>query len=328
MVGKLFIDGTDAYIEYGVFVEQYGYKGIIQMPPFKNVTVTEWDESDGEEADLMNPVLGSRTFGIQFCFIAVAGMGSMCELLSDKAYHIFEFKELSRSYKLRLVSNPSYSSFVRTGKFTLNFADDFPPVVVDENTDISGLDEYTLPLNDKPFDSAPAGFVQNGYSIDNIDFSRFGVYLVEGTMDSLRKAPEVRSNLKSESRENPGVVYDGENVHYKAKDTPLKLFILAEDINDFWSRWNKLFTALLQPELRSLYIDDTLEDYECYYKSNAVTKFDILQNGRIWCEFTVTMRFVNARPSENYLVLSTEDSQVITTEPEEGDIIIRVIYNK
>ena len=324
MVGKLFIDDKDAYSEYGVFVEQYGYKALIQMPGFKNVTTTEWEEYDGEEADLLNPLLGSKTFGIMFCITDTVGAGDLYELISDKAYHIFRFVELGKSYKLRLVSTPSYSSFIKTGKFTLNFADDFPPVVPTDETDIDSLDEYTMLLRETPLTSTPAGFKQKGYTLDDVDFSLFGVYLTEGTIDNLNKAPEVRSNLKTSSKDMAGLKYDDENVNYKAKDAALKLFIHANGIDDFWKRWYALFTALLQPGQRSIYIEDTLEDYECYYKSNAVTKFDILPNGKIWCEFSVTMRFTNTRPTGNYLVLATEDGELVITEEDESVIVLRV----
>lgn len=46
MVGKLFIDGLDAFSEYGIFVEQYGYKALVQMPSFKKLNSTEWPEYD------------------------------------------------------------------------------------------------------------------------------------------------------------------------------------------------------------------------------------------------------------------------------------------
>ena len=57
MVGKLFIDGLDAFSEYGIFVEQYGYKALVQMPSFKKLSSTEWPEYDGEEVDLSAPLL-------------------------------------------------------------------------------------------------------------------------------------------------------------------------------------------------------------------------------------------------------------------------------
>lgn len=324
MVGRLIIDGKDAYSEYGLFVEQYGYKALIQMPGFKNVTTTEWEEYDGEEPDLMNPLLGSKTFGIQFCITDAVGAGDLYGLISDKAYHIFEFKELAKSYKLRLVSNPAYSTFIKAGKFTLNFADDFPPVIPTDETDLDSLDAYNLILQESPLSSPPSGFKQKGYTLDDVDFSLFGVYLTEGTVDNLHKAPEVRSNLKTESKGVVGTKYDDENVNYRAKDTVLNLFIHADGITDFWKRWNALFTVLLQPELRNLYVDYALEDYECYYKSNSVTKFDILQSGKIWCEFTVTMRLTNTRPNDNYLALATEDGELVITEKDESEIVIRV----
>lgn len=324
MVGRLFIDGKDAFSEYGVFVEQYGYKGLIQMPQFKDIVTTEWDEYDGEEPDLENPILDTKTFGIMFCITDTVGAGDLYELISDKAYHVFQFVELERSYKLRLVSNPAYSSFVKLGTFTLNFADDFPPVVITDETDTDSLDEYNLILNQSPFSKAPAGFKQKGYTLDDVDFSLFGVYLIEGTLDNLNKAPEVRSNLKIDTKNKAGITYDDENVNYRAKDAALNLFIHADGIADFWKRWNALFTALLQPGQRNIYIDDTLEDYECYYKSNAVRRFDILQNGKVWCEFTVTMRFTNTRPTGNYLVLATEDGELVITEEDGSVIVLRV----
>lgn len=326
MVGKLYIDGKDAYSEYGVFVEQYGYKALIQMPGFKNVTTTEWDESDGEEVDLISPVLDSKTFGIQFCLRDVVGAGDLYELISDKAYHIFEFVELGKSYKLRLVSNPNLSSFIRLGKATLNFADDFPPYVPDETSDFEP-DEYNHALEETPEESAPEGWMQEGYMIDEIDFSRFGIYVMEGTEDNIQKAPNVRENLTVKAKDVPGLKYDAENVFYRAKDAQLKLFILAEGMDDFWQRWYSFFAVLIKPELHMFYKDSTLEEFECYYKSNSVTKFDILANGKVWCEFTVTLRFTCVRPEGNYFVLATEAGETVLTEEDEAQIVLNIKYS-
>ena len=324
MVGKLIIDGVDAYSEYGVFVEQYGYKSLIQMPQFKNVTATEWDEYDGEEPDLLCPLLGSKTFSIMFCIVSIDNAGGLYELLSNKAYHVFNFIELGRSYKLRLVSTPSFDSFVRSGKMTLNFADDFPPVVITPETDINKLDQYNIHLQETPMEQAPAGFKQKGYLIDNVDLSMYGVYVVDGTIDNINKAPEIRSKLKIDTGNRAGLMYDDKIVHYKAKDTELNLFIIADGMKDFWKRWYGLFTAILKPDKRVLYVDLKSEDYECYYKSNNVSRFDILPNGKVWCEFSVTMRFINNRPIGNNIILSTEDGYAVITEPEESEIVILV----
>ena len=94
MVGKLFIDGLDAFSEYGIFVEQYGYKALVQMPSFKKLNSTEWPEYDGEETDLSNPILDSKTFSIPFCITDILSASDLFEVLSDGAYHIFDFAEL------------------------------------------------------------------------------------------------------------------------------------------------------------------------------------------------------------------------------------------
>ena len=160
--------------------------------------------------------------------------------------------------------------------------------------------------------------------MDDVDFSRFGVYVLDGTDRNIQKAPNVRENLKIDVTNRPGVDYDGESVFYKAKDVAMKLFIYADSIAQFWERWYALFTALLKPELRKLYNDNALEEYNCYYKNNTVTRFDIRRNGRVWCEFTVTLTFPDSRPDGNYCVLATEDKDVVITEPEEGLIVFRI----
>lgn len=100
--------------------------------------------------------------------------------------------------------------------------------------------------------------------MDDVDFSHFGVYVLDGTDRNIQKAPNVRENLKVDVTNRPGVSYDGESVFYKAKDVAIKLFIYADNIAQFWERWYALFTALLKPELRKLYNDNTLEEYNCY----------------------------------------------------------------
>ena len=174
---KLYIDGKDAYTEYGVFVEQYGYKALIQMPSIKKLETTEWGEYDGEETDLTSPMLDTKTFAIQFCITEIDMANNLLELLSDKSYHIFNFTELNKSYKLRLVSNPSRSSLRHLGKISVNFADDFPPVVLNDFINEDDLDDYNLILTQKPYTKAPADFKQKGYALDDIDFSLFGIYV-------------------------------------------------------------------------------------------------------------------------------------------------------
>ena len=306
MQGKLLVDGNDAWIDYGIFVEQYGYKALIQMPSFKKLDSTEWDEYDGEDVDLTDPKLDTRTFNIQFCMTNIRYAEDFFYDLSQGAYHTLQFADLKKSYRLRMVSNGTFSSCIKLGKLTLSFADDFPPV-----------------LNQEYLDFGISGVRQFGYKLDGIDFSQFGSYILKGTDDSIRKAPNIKANLTINTSDLNGVKYDSQNVYFKTKDTTLKLLINAVNIDEFWQRWNSLFTVLTQPESRLFFFGNMDAEYECYYKSNSVSKFEILKNGHIWCEFSIVLTFTSYHPKSTYLLLASEDNDYITTEDDLARIMVR-----
>ena len=57
MQGQLYIDGHDAFAEYGVYIVDEGLNDLIAMPPLKTVVTNDWQEEDGVEADLLSPQL-------------------------------------------------------------------------------------------------------------------------------------------------------------------------------------------------------------------------------------------------------------------------------
>ena len=304
MKGKLFIDGQDAFAEYGIFVEQYGLKELIAMPSFKKIDSTEWDEYDGEEYDLTNPVLDAHTLTLPFYVMDVFAVGDLFEVLSNKAYHIFDFKELGRTYKLRLANNSQLSRKIKIGNMTLTFIQD----------------EASSPVKE-PINTAPAGFNQEGYMLDGIDFSRFGIYVLHGTDENVMKAPQVRENVKQSDPAKHGTVYDDFSVKYKAKQAQLKLLIHANDIENFWARYDSFFSQLLKPDIHVLYTPSNYQEYDCFYKKTNIVKFDILRSGKIWCEFNVTLQFINMTPLMNVLLLATEDNEFVLTEEDELCVI-------
>lgn len=313
MRGKFYIDGKDAYSEWGITIQQNGYAQVIQLPSFKKLDSTEWDEYDGEEVDLTDPVLDSKTLQMQFNITNVSMAEDFFHFLSDGAYHIFNLVEIGRSYKLRLSQNSTLSSRIFLGKFTISLVDDFPPIRYEDGmTDAQLSNQYPYILNIKPYDNNIIGEI--GYSFDDIEFGRLGVLVLEGTYNNIIKNPNVRDNLKIDNNSESGIIYDGEKVYYKTKDVQLKLLIHTLNIIEFWKRWDSLFTILIQPETRKLFSEEVIEEYECYYKSCNISKFDILTNGHVWCEFTVTVTFVDDRPSEGEYLLATEDFAWVITE--------------
>ena len=198
---------------------------------------------------------------------------------------------------------------MKLGKLTLTFADDFPVVP-------SGS-YYQLGKSE---------IRQAGYEIDGIDFSQFGSYVLKGSDDSIRKAANVREALKIDVKSIAGISYDDEEVHFKSKDVTLKLLIDASDIDEFWNRYNALFAILMQSESRTLYFNNLGAEYDCYYKSMSVSKFEILNSGRAWCEFSVVLTFTSYRPESSWMLLATEDSDWVITEDGLARIKVRPKY--
>lgn len=306
MKNRLFIDGHDAFIEYGIFVEQGGYKQLIQFPAFKTLDTTEWPDEDGIEVDLESPQLNTRTLSIQFCITNVRYAEDLFDELSIGAYHTFEFRDLKRTYRLRMTQNGSFKSKIKLGILSISFSDDFPavPNVVYHNVDTN--------------------FRQVGYVIDGIDISKFGTYILDGTDESIRQAANVRENLKISTKDIQGIIYDDSTVKFKTKDITLKCLINCNNIDEFWLRYNALFAVLLGANERRFYHSDFGNEYQCYYKSMTVSKFDILRNNHVWCEFSIVLTITDYHPIGLYKLLAHEDFSLVEVDYEGAPTLLRI----
>lgn len=307
MKNTLFIDGRDAFVEYGVFVEQNGHKQIVQFPAYKKVDTTDWPDEDGIEVDLLEPILDTRNLQIQFCTTNIRYAEDLFDELSIGAYHTFEFRDIKKTLRLRMTQNGSFSSFVKLGKLTLTFADDFPEMPTGESMSL-----------DK------TGIRQIGFELDGFDMSQFGAYVLNGTEDSIRKAADIKDNLKISTKDRNGVLYDSSRVRFKSKDITLKLLIDADNIEDFWKHYNGLFAVMLQPDARTFYYSALGNEYDCYYKSMTVSRFEILHTGKVWCEFSVVMTVINYRPVGQYMILAHEDSSLVEVKVDGAPATIRI----
>lgn len=301
LTGALYIDGYDAYTRFGVTVAQYGLGKLIQMAPLKAPKQTEWPEENGTEYDLSTPQLECKSVPIDFNLMNIDFAEDLFELLMDGSYHTFEFTELKKTYRLRLLSNGKFQSLIRLGVLSLTFSDDFPEIPQGSQEEVYANEIW-----------------QEGYELDDNSFAKFGIWVLQGTDSNIRKMANTKENLKVTLDSHSGAIYDDLKAYYKSKDVQLNLLINALSIEDFWKRYNALFAMLLKPETRILFYEDLIEEYECFYKNCSVSKFDLLQNGKVWCEFSVTLTFI-ADKHESGLVLSTEDDIPIILEdtPEE-----------
>lgn len=310
--GKVFVDGLDIFTEFGVFILDGEYKSLIQMPSFKKLSSTEWSEHDGIEVDLLSPQLSHRTLSIEFGLNNVRNIEDFICHLSDGAYHEFDFRELGRKFTLRLTQGNSVTSLYRLGKTKLTFSYDYP----DEVLSLAGKTETSE-------------VTQRGYAIDGIDLSEYGVWVLQGSDDSIRKTAQVRPALTTDVTTRSGVIYDAESVHFKAKDVTLKCLINAPSVGEFWKRWANLWRVLTSSGEHRFFFAALDKDFSCYYKSNAVSKFKVLRNGHVWCEFNIVLCFTGdgLRPLHQYRLLLTEDDDETFVVLEDGGTTISLRPN-
>lgn len=296
MSGQLYIDGFDAYSVYGVYITEGGYNELVAMPALKTVETNDWQEEDGIEADLSEPVLNTKDVSIKFAVTEAHGRYfSLIELLSDGSYHTFDVTYIGRVFRLRLVSVSVNSSVGDFALMTMKFADDYP------------LDGYTY--------KAPERTIPNddSYTLDGLPFSEYGVRLLRGTLSEITKTPNVKTNMLRNIKTLSGAIYDPKMVIYKSKEVKLSCLMTAPDLETLWRNWDALLYDLTKPEERTLWVGVLEQDFYLYYKSCQVSKFCV--DGKIWLQFTLTVVFTHDfRINDDDTVLATEDGIVVFTQ--------------
>ena len=192
------IDGTDAYTSYGIFVQQYGYKELVQMPAFKTITTIDWPDEDGIEADLADPQLDTRLITINFYALNYSKANQFLTLIDTTAYHTFYFAALDKSFKLRLVSQTANLLNGDKENFSLQFADDFPSITASTPVDL--------------------GVPETGYKIDGVDLSTYGIQVLSGTRASIMTKPEVKTKYVGTNAVMSGIEYGGNSLSFISDD--------------------------------------------------------------------------------------------------------------
>lgn len=307
MKGLFYIDSKDALSQFGIFITEGGYNGILSFPALKAPEQSnDWAEYDGVEVDLSDPKLDTKEVEIKFAATGEYQTGDFISLISDKAYHTFNFVEIGYSCKLRLVSEVNNQLLIGAKVFTLKFADDFP---------MSGYTYLKPSSNMVPM---------QGYELDGVDFSVYGIRILEGSEAQILKSPAVKKNMLRNISTQNGAIYDDNKVVYQQKEIALSCCLIAKNFTEFWRNYNAFLYDLIrvvevdedgikvQTAERSLFVDKVCEEYPCYYKDGKVSLLD--PNGNIWCKFTLSLVFTSFRIGEDEYLLSSENGDLIVTE--------------
>lgn len=302
MVYNFTIDGVNIGDRFGVFISRGGYNELLAFPTIKDPESNDWPEEDGIEVDLSDPKYGAITARISF----VAGnrnvfVSDFIDFVSTPGRRILRIRSLGREWTVRLLSNPQLTDYIGVTSFSLEFSIDEPVLPSFSNPVGGGLN---LPVS--------------AYELDGISFDRFGIVIEKGR-DEIIKIPAIKKTLSSSYRTSNGIEYDAEHVKFSSKEVTLKGCFIASNISRFWDCYDAFFGALIQPGLRSLYVDYMGEEYPCYYKKSDNFEIKDLSAYTI-VSFSITLVFTVFRLGEMEYLLAAEDGCLIVCQ--DGDTLI------
>lgn len=309
MTGRLYIDGKDAYKQWGVFVVSGGWNELLAYPALKTVDSNDWQEEDGIEADLDNPRLNTKEASLK---IAYSGLFSrfieFVTLLADRGYHDFNCASIGRRFTLRLTQMPNLDAYKSLGFITLKLANDFP------------LLDYTYKAPESSI------FSSDDYLIDGKAFTDYGCRILQGSLSEIMKTADVKTSLIRNINILPGAEYDDDaKITFKSKDVKLKCLMRAATLAELWRNYDALLYDLIRPEERMLEVSELEQTFPCYYKSASVSQF--FPDDKIWLEFTLTLTFTHSfRLQGDDFVLASEDGIIIFTE--DGENAIEMLPNR
>lgn len=302
MIGRLYIDGNDAYKQYGVYVVQGGWNELIAYPPLKPVDSNDWQEEDGIEPDLSSPVLNSREVQIQFAFSDVfEHFIAFIECLSDGAYHEFECSYIKRTFRLRMTKLPNLDVTRNLGLAAIKFVDDTPLLCY----------RYKVPNSI---------IVQSDdYMIDDRMLTDYGCRVLKGTLREFLRPSRVKPNLTRDIKIVSGSIYDALNVTFNSKDVNIYCLMRGESLKELWRNYDALLFHLIRPQERMLSVKQLEQTFPCYYKSCQVTEF--YPDNKIWLAFTITLTLTRDFRLVDYgTLLADENGTIVYTEDEENAI--------
>ena len=284
---NIIIDNQDIYSEYGVTFAKNGFSGLLGIPAFKQLEITDWPDEDGIEVDLSSPLLGPHTFQLSFVYVDPEKAMAFYEFIMGAETHVICVNALGVEMTVRCLNSGKLNCKLKAiGELSLTFV----------------RDEVVLTQPSFPSTSKVS---QRGYYLDSVDLSSYGIWVLQGSDESLKKPAAMKENIIINSKSAAGQTSmgysheeEGEivpDVHIKSKDVTLNLLINAPS-DKFIAGYSRFFYDLTRPALRT-FTTPFGGPSNCYYKSSSVRILEILNGAspRIWCEFSVVLCFVDGK---------------------------------
>lgn len=259
------INTIDIQANYQTYLLEGNYKDLLCFPALKKLPSNDWVEYYGKEYDTDDPQLD--TLSISLSFVSKSNQyDAFITFLSAQTYNDFHFEELDKCFRLRFVGVRKAKKEQGYITYEATFANDNP------------LQGYTYIA---PNDTLPS----SGFTIDTIDLSKYGIYLLEENESNLLKSYEVKEHLTTNSSAIAGVKYADHNNVFKERTIEI-LCYMKQPINRFWKLYEALLYNLSQRGERTINaFGSTFKTI--YQKANI--KEVILTKDTLRVEFTISL---------------------------------------
>lgn len=259
------INSTNIQTTYQTHLLDSNYKDLLCFPPLKKLPSNDWEEYYGKEYDTDSPQLDTQQITISF-FSEANKYEPFITFLTAQTYNTFHFEELNKTFQLRFVSVKKVKKEYTYISYDVTFASDFP---------LQGY-TYTAPNATLPI---------SGFTIDGIDISKYGIYLLEENQNTLLKDYEVKEHLTINSTAISGVQYAEHPNIFKERTLELHCYI-SQPVGTFWQLYEALLYNLTKQGERVIKYSTFQHQNAIYQKANVKDVF--LVSDTLKVSFTIT----------------------------------------
>lgn len=294
----IYIDNENVTEQYGLYLLKGSMANMLCYPSIKESSIMEndWFEHTYPDVDLSSPKLKEHGFSMTFYLKdGLKTYWDIVNVLSSNTYHSFKFFDQDDTHTLRVSAISKLDQWRRGGTISITFSDDEP------------MRGYTY---ESPIEN---NFPKGMSFLDGKDMSSYGVAPLKGATSALECVGDIRKNPMLDTMLRDGVSCDYRGVHFKSNTASVPFVMVHDNYETFKRDWKALLFDLVRPDDHTINIYDS-DDYAFYYKSCDVKTFAIGGDGRVWCEFSITMQLLSA--------------DVAIRVDENGDVVARLPYDK
>ena len=132
-VGELYINGMDAFTEYGMSMESSALSSLMTPPPNKEFIENKSRKENGKRVVTSNPMVDERELSLQFHIKAngksdfMAKYSKLCDVLASGTLEISTSYQQGVVYRMIYVSCTQFSEYrLGMAKFTLRLNEPNP----------------------------------------------------------------------------------------------------------------------------------------------------------------------------------------------------------